>query len=210
MKEREKNAFTFLALGDSYTIGASVPTEDRWSDQLVSRLRKAGVKVSNPKIIATTGWTTSELQTGINTAKISKTYDLVSLLIGVNNQYRGYDIKVYKKEFSELVNQAILFADRKVENVFVISIPNYGVMPFAIRNNLDPQKIASELSAYNSEAKKISNSQGVTFFDNTQWSQGMAMDPSLVANDGLHPSGKMYTNWVDNCYEWVLKNLTKQ
>jgi len=208
MKQTEQNTLTFLALGDSYTIGEAVSEADRWPDQLVDRLKDAGLNISKPRIVATTGWTTDDLQNGIAAAKISTTYDLVSLLIGVNNQYRGYDMEVYKKEFLELLNQAIEFADGKSENVFVLSIPDYSVTPFAENNNLNPDKTSSELAKYDSEAKKICNSHGVVFFEITEWSRKAAIDPSLVASDGLHPSGKMYTNWVDTCYEWVHKNLS--
>lgn len=207
MKQAEQNTLTFLALGDSYTIGEAVPEVDRWLNQLTSRLREDEISISNPRIIATTGWSTDDLQKGIVEAKISTTYDLVSLLIGVNNQYQGYDLEAYKKEFSELLVQAIEFADGKVENVFVISIPDYGVMPFTTSNNLNPEKIFSELTDYNLEARKICKSLGVIFFEITEWSRKAASDPSLVASDGLHPTGKMYTNWVDTCYEWALKNL---
>lgn len=199
---------TYLALGDSYTIGEAVPEADRWPVQLVTRLRADGVVISDPKIIATTGWTTAELQQGIGQANVSGTYDMVSLLIGVNNQYRGYDMAIYKKEFSQLLEQAIAFAAGNPSNVFVVSIPDYGVTPFAADRNLDPKKIARELDAYNQMASEIAGRRGIRYFEITEWSRRAATDSSLVASDGLHPSGKMYTNWVDTCYDWVFANLS--
>ena len=206
----DQSTLSFLALGDSYTIGEAVPENDRWPVQLVEKLKVAGISVADPEIIATTGWTTDELQKAIGETGDTKTYDLLSLLIGVNNQYRGYDLEVYKKEFKELLDQAIAFANEKPENVFVISIPDYGVTPFALEHNLNPEKIADELDQYNLEAQKIAQSKGVAFFDITEWSKGAKADPSLVTSDGLHPSGKMYANWVDTCYAWVYENLSCQ
>jgi len=206
----DQSTLSFLALGDSYTIGEAVPENDRWPVQLVEKLKVAGISVADPEIIAITGWTSDELQKGIAEADITKTYKLVSLLIGVNNQYRGYDLEVYKKEFTELLDQAIAFANEKPEDVFVISIPDYGVTPFALEHNLNPKKIAIELDRYNLEAQKIAQSKGVAFFDITEWSKKAKADPSLVTSDGLHPSGKMYANWVDTCYEWVHENLSGQ
>lgn len=197
---------SFLALGDSYTIGESVEESERWPMQLASRLLAKGVTLDPVKIIATTGWTTDELQSGINKAKIEgNTYGLVSLLIGVNNQYRGYPIDQYKQQFKQLLEQAILFAGGDVKKVFVVSIPDYGVTPFA--KEKDPAKIARELDDYNAIALEISKSMGVEFFDITPGSKLAAEDPELVAEDGLHPSGKMYSNWVDLIEEWTYNTL---
>ena len=207
MAQTDQDKFIFLALGDSYTIGESVSEAERWPMQLVTRLRKIDIGISNPNFIATTGWTTDELKTGIEEASISETYDLVSLLIGVNNQYRGLDIEIYKKEFAALLDQAIGFVGGKAENVFVLSIPDYGVTPFARDNNLDPLKISSELSDSNTDAKAISNSRGVVFFEITEWSRNAAHDPSLVASAGLHPSGTMYENWTSTCWYWGYQNF---
>jgi len=199
--------FTYLALGDSYTIGEAVSASDRWPVQLVHRLRTQGISLADPEIVATTGWTTAELQEGITHASLKSNYDLVSLLIGVNNQYRGYDMDIYAKEFSELLDQAIQYAGGKAGHVFVISIPDYGVTPFARDKELNPEKIATELDAYNALARKITENKGVQFFEITKWSRKAASDASLIAADGLHPSDKMYQNWVDTCFGWVLANL---
>lgn len=198
----------FLALGDSYTIGEAVPEEDRWPVQLVNKLRNAGVQIADPQIIATTGWTTDELQAAIAKENPEGPYQLVSLLIGVNNQYRGYPLDTYKKEFKQLLSQALQFAGNKPSRVMVVSIPDYGVTPFAADKN--PAKIASELEAYNSAARQIAESYQVPFIDITPASRLAKSDPALVAGDGLHPSGKMYTHWAETVFPHVLKQLKNQ
>lgn len=204
---QDEKTLSYLALGDSYTIGEAVDISERWPVQLVERLKANEISIEDPRIIATTGWTTAELQAGIQSSGIEQTYDMVSLLIGVNNQYRGYDIEIYRKEFRELLDSAITYAGGTNENVFVVSIPDYGVTPFAINRGLNSETIARELDAYNEMAESICNELGVAFFEITKWSRNAANDESLIASDGLHPSGKMYTNWVDTCYDWVYNNL---
>ncbi len=206
----DKGNFTFLALGDSYTIGEAVQVSQRWPVQLVDRLGEKGIIVERPKIIAVTGWTTNELQEGIEKEAVEGTFSMVSLLIGVNNQYRGYPIDQYEKEFTELLDQAIQFAAGESANVFVVSIPDYGVTPFAKEKGLDPDKIASELDQYNAMAKAIAEKRGVAFTDITPGSRLAAKDPSLVASDGLHPSGKMYSEWVDRLWDKVYHNLSSR
>ncbi len=200
----------YLALGDSYTIGEAVTETDRWPVQLVERLRKDDISIDDPAIVATTGWTTDELQNALQRVRLSGSFDLVSLLIGVNNQYRGYPIETYRKEFEELLDQAIALADGDPDRVFVLSIPDYGVTAFAKGKNLDATKIATELDAYNAIAQEICASQEVTFFDITKWSRKAAKKPELIAADGLHPSGIMYENWVDTCYKWACQTLKEQ
>ena len=196
----------FLALGDSYTIGESVAESERWPVQLAAALSQSGVSVAPPEIIATTGWTTDELQKGIEKAFPKPPYDLVSLLIGVNNQYRGRSLDEYKKQFEALLVQAIDFAGGKAEKVFVVSIPDYGVTPFAADRN--PEKIGKEIDAFNKAAEAISEKFGVAFVNITPGAKEAANDPELVASDGLHPSGKMYTQWVSQILP-VAKTLIK-
>lgn len=185
----------YLALGDSYTIGESVAQSERWPVQLAAALNKAGVGVPAPEIIATTGWTTNELNDGIAKADPNGPYDLVSLLIGVNNQYRGWSIEEYREQFAALLTQAIDFAGGRTSRVFVVSIPDWGVTPFAAGR--DREKIASEIDAFNAAAREIAEERGVAFVDITPGSRQAASDASLVAEDGLHPSGKMYSQWVE-------------
>lgn len=198
--------YKYLALGDSYTIGEAVPADERWPHILQGRLVGDGLKVEMPKIIATTGWTTDELQAAIDKENPAKNYDLVSLLIGVNNQYRGYPIGQYKTEFESLLKQAIAFAQNRAERTFVVSIPDYGVTPFAAEK--DPPKIARELDEYNAIAQEICKKYQVAFVDITPGSRRASEDPALVAEDGLHPSGKMYKEWVDAAYP-VVKSMLK-
>ncbi|MEO9966336.1 MAG: SGNH/GDSL hydrolase family protein [Reichenbachiella sp.] len=197
--------YKYLALGDSYTIGESVAPDERWPHVLQGRLVGDGIKMEVPKIIATTGWTTDELQAAIDKEKPASNYDLVSLLIGVNNQYRGYPIEQYQKEFESLLKQSIAFAANRVERTFVISIPDYGVTPFAADKN--PKKIGLELDEYNRLAKSICQRYKVAFIDITPGSRKAVSDESLVAEDGLHPSGKMYKEWVDAAYPTVKSML---
>jgi len=201
------SSLTYLALGDSYTIGESVNQSERWPVQLVTRLQADSVDIQSPKIIARTGWTTDELQNGIDAAKIDQTYDFVSLLIGVNNQYRNYDIKQYIKEFEELLKQSIAFADNDKTRVFVVSIPDYGVTPFGM--NRDPEQIGKEIDEYNAIAKDFADQYGVQYFNITEISRKAKEDPELVAGDGLHPSGKMYSEWVDLIEPWVINAINQ-
>lgn len=192
--EDNKKAFTYLALGDSYTIGESVPEAERWPVQLADSLRDAGIETGEVRIIARTGWTTDELAAGIDAADITGPFDLVSLLIGVNNQYRGRPVETFRPEFVSLLNTAIEFAGGNPEKVFVVSIPDWGVTPFAASR--DRAAIAAAIDAYNAVAQEETVKKGVPFFDITPISREAADNPALVAADGLHPSGQMYQRWV--------------
>jgi lysophospholipase L1-like esterase len=183
----------YLALGDSYTIGQSVEINERFPVQLIDSLRRRGYKCENTQIIARTGWRTDDLMTAINTQNITDTFDLVSLLIGVNNQYQGKPISVYRTEFRQLLERAIAFAGGDVDKVFVLSIPDYSVTPFGSSN---AQQISSEIDAFNAVNLEITDSLKVQYFDITPISRMAANDPALLANDQLHPSGKMYRLWV--------------
>ena len=184
----------FLALGDSYTIGESVEPAGRWPVQLAALLRAQGVNVGEPTIIATTGWTTDELSAGIDRANPQGTYELVSLLIGVNNQYRGRGLDEYRHQFVALLNRAIAFANGKPSRVLVLSIPDWGVTPFA--SGRDPVAIAAEIDAFNAINREEAERLGAHYVDATPFSRLAANDPSLIASDGLHPSGKMYAKWA--------------
>jgi lysophospholipase L1-like esterase len=189
----DPNAKTYLALGDSYTIGQSVTEPERFPNQTVGLLRSEGIKINDPRIIATTGWTTKNLIDALNASTLQNNYDVVSLLIGVNNQYQGRGIEEYKTEFTLLLNRAIQYAAGKPTHVFVLSIPDYSVTPFA--SGLNKTKIAAEIDQFNSENKKISLQLGVNYIDITPISR--EPDPALIATDGLHPSGKQYKRWAD-------------
>lgn len=188
-------AKTYLALGDSYTIGEAVPEADRWPVQLAGLLRADGIAVEDPKIVATTGWTTAELMEGISNEKLGK-YDLVSLLIGVNNQYRGQSIDLYKKEFSDLLQQAKGFAGGSAKRVVVLAIPDYGVAPF-VEGKLDPEKIHKEIQEFNAAAKQVTEGEGAAFVDIFPLSAKAKSDPEMIASDNLHFSGKLYRLWAE-------------
>lgn len=188
-----KESIRYLALGDSYTIGESVSENERWSNQLAAALGDKGLAV-DVSIIARTGWTTSELWEGIQAREIAPPYDMVSLLIGVNNQYRGYDKDEYRKEFGFLLGKAIEYAGGDAKRVFVLSIPDWGITPFAAGR--DQNQIAAEIDAFNAINLDESQKAGVHYVDVTSVSRQAAHDPTLVAVDGLHPSGKMYAEWA--------------
>lgn len=196
---------TYLALGDSYTIGHGVQPVERYPVQLAKALREKGTAVEDPLIIATTGWTTADLKNGIAAAGIAgNTYDLVSLLIGVNNQYQGRSQQEYRREFTDLLLQSIKFAGGNKQNVFVLSIPDWGYTPFGRGRQTT---ISAEIDEFNSINKQITDSVGVSYYNITPFSRNGLSDPSLVASDGLHPSGKMYSQWVDLILEDVQKKI---
>ena len=183
----------FLALGDSYTIGESVAEHQRWPVQLAEALRAKGYYCAAPEIIAVTGWRTDQLRTAIVDKNLEQDYDLVFLLIGVNNQYQGRSIKEYENEFSELLALAIRHARQSPSHVMVLSIPDYGYTPFGKERQ---NEISRQIDAFNSVNKRIAQQKGTTYVDITAISRKAFRDPALVAEDGLHPSGKMYGMWV--------------
>ena len=194
----------FLALGDSYTIGESVAVEDRWPHQLAASLADEGIQ-TDVTIVARTGWTTNELWKGMQEREIVPPYDMVSLLIGVNNQYRGYSIDEYRAEFVFLLNKSIEYADGNPEHVIVLSIPDWGVTPFA--QGRDLTQIANEIDAFNAVNREESQKANVQYVDVTPVSRQAAGDISLIAQDGLHPSRKMYAEWTTLVLPKALKIL---
>ena len=186
---------SYLALGDSYTFGQSVNSEDRFPVQTVKLLTAQGFKFTAPEIIAQTGWTTANLLNAIAVAApLKNTYDIVTLLIGVNNQYQHKSKEEYAAEFLALLKKAIFFADNKIKRVIVLSIPDYGVTPFA--NGSDRGVIAIDIDAFNAINKNISDSAGVNYLNITASSRLAANDLALIASDGLHPSGIEYKVWT--------------
>jgi lysophospholipase L1-like esterase len=184
-----------LALGDSYTIGESVAEEERWPNHLQRLLHAEGIECAAPLIVAKTGWTTDELEKGIEQASLADQYDLVTLLIGVNNQYRGRDSEQYRLELRKLIEFAIKKANGKPNRVILLSIPDWGVTPFA--KGRDHVKIASQIDQYNQVKQEEAERAKVHFVaitDITRDISGTKVD--LIATDGLHPSGKMYLEWA--------------
>lgn len=183
----------FLALGDSYTIGQSVPVVERWPEQLADSLEAYNYGVAEVKIIATTGWTTANLTNALNANTPDSNYTLVSLLIGVNNQFQGRDIDEYGQEFGQLLYRAIAHAGGVRDHVFVLSIPDYAFTPFGGGN----QTVTEEIDDFNALNRQITEDLGVTYINITDISRRGLDEPELVASDGLHPSGLMYAEWVE-------------
>lgn len=199
--------FLFLALGDSYTIGEGVEPKDNWPMQLSVGLRERGVELQTPQIIAATGWTTSNLGIAIDQENPQGVFDLVSLSIGVNNQYQGIPIRSFRGDFVGLLNRAIQFAGGDPSKVFVVSIPDYGVTPFGRRGNAN--RISQEIDDYNAIIKAVCTETGILYIDVNPISKMALNDASLLASDGLHPSGKMYAMWVDLMEDQVSEILKK-
>ncbi len=203
--EPAAHKYTFLSLGDSYTIGESVEVKDRWSVQLAEQLRKEDMDVAPPDIIARTGWTTAELAEAIRKSGNAKTYDLVSLLIGVNNQYRGQSLDRYRTELRELLQTAIRYAKGKPGRVMVLSIPDWGVTPYA--EGRDRARISAEIDAFNAICLEEARHAGVRFFNITPLSRQAQHDAAQVASDGLHYSGRQHRLWADQVRPEVVKML---
>ena len=187
-------ALHYLALGDSYTIGEAVAADRRWPAVLVQRLRQARVVIDDPQIIAVTGWTTDELAQGMDEATLTPPYDLVTLQIGVNNQYRGRPETEYRDQFASLLACAVALAGHRAARVVVVSIPDWGVTRFAHQQGRDRARVASELDRFNAVARAETARAGAHFVDITGISR---QSPLLVADDGLHPSAAQYALWVD-------------
>lgn len=198
-------AKTYLALGDSYTIGESVFEQERFPVQTVQILKNKNIGIDAPDIVAKTGWTTANLLDALNSVPPQKIYSFVTLLIGVNNQYQGRSLEEYKLQFTELLHKAISYAGDNKDHVFVLSIPDYSVTPFA--SGRDAGAIANEIDAFNSANKSISISAGVHYIDITPISRNAKSDPSLIAEDGLHPSGLQYKKWSGLLAEMMLQEI---
>ncbi len=209
MAEERQLKLRYLALGDSYTIGEGVEEKQRWPMQLVRHLESEGISMAEPRIIAKSGWTTDELQLAIDESKPESNYDLVTLLIGVNNQYRGRDVESYRKEMKSLVEQAIDFAGGRAERVIVVSIPDYGVTPFiAAKPDRRPRQIAEQLDQYNSVGKKLAERLNTQWVDITPLSRAKGMQPQMLVDDALHPSGEMYAEWTQLILPIAKRSLT--
>jgi len=197
--------FSYLALGDSYTIGEQVLPGENFPNQSIELLRKKGLQFDPPQIIAKTGWTTDELDAAINEAGISGQYDIVSLLIGVNNQYRGRPVKNFEIEFEHLLQRAIQFANNKPDRVFVLSIPDWGITPFA--EGRDRKQVAEEIDAYNYICETSAKQFLANFINITVSQREDGTKAEFLAADGLHPSGKEYKKWATKLADAILKEI---
>jgi lysophospholipase L1-like esterase len=188
---------TWLALGDSYTIGQSVPYEDNYPEQTMSVLNDSGIHFMHPEIIATTGWTTGDLLGAIAGKPVPATpYDIVTLLIGVNNQYQGGSLTEYQTQFTTLLQQSIAYAGNKASHVIVISIPDYAFTPFG-KSAGDGARISYQVNAFNAINKQVTENYGARYIDVTDLSRKTGTDPAFIANDGLHYSAKEYHLWSE-------------
>lgn len=186
----------YLALGDSYTVGQGVPPSESYPVQTKNWLLQNGIaEMKDPLIIATTGWSTLNLQAAIETKNPAGPFDAVSLLIGVNDQYRRMDTAGYRTRFTQLLQKSISLADNKPSHVFVLSIPDYSVTPFG--KNMDPERVSKEIDDFNAVNKQISLSFKVQYLDITPSTRLAAFDPTLICPDGLHPSGIEYKKWAE-------------
>jgi lysophospholipase L1-like esterase len=186
----------YLALGDSYTIGEGVPADARWPVLLARALRDGGVEIEDPRIIATTGWTTDELSAAMDAAEPLGEWDFVTLLVGVNNQYRGRGVDEYGAQFEALLHRAIVLAGGRCERVLVLSIPDWGVTRFGADSGRDLAQVSRELDAFNDAARELSARHGVAFVDIAPVSRARGGEPAMQADDGLHPSAEMHALWL--------------
>lgn len=199
------NHYSYLALGDSYTIGEQVDFSENFPNQTVQQLRLAGFGFYAAEIIAKTGWTTDELSNAIDKTSFLKIYDIVSLLIGVNNQYRGRSATEFKIEFEHLLQKAIQFAGNRPDRVFVLSIPDWGVTPFA--EGRERHKIAEEIDAFNLVCRNSAAAYNTHFIDIAASQRTDGNKAEFLAADGLHPSGMEYKKWAASLTDSILKAL---
>ena len=192
-----RHRLRYLALGDSYTIGEGVEAGGSWPMQLARALRDEGIPLGDPQVIATTGWTTDELDAAIDAAAPPDDFDLASLLIGVNNQYRGRGAEEYARQFEGLLERTVGFVGGDPGRAFVLSIPDWGVTPFAAASGRDVGAIGRELDAFNAIAARQCGLRGVAFVDITPASRAHGAQPRMLAGDGLHPSAAMYEKWAE-------------
>lgn len=200
----QETSGSFLALGDSYTAATGELQNNSWPRLLHKIIDEKYIDLKEPEILAKAGWTTTDLLKALDTANLSPPYDLVALLIGVNNQYQGLPIGLFEDEFAQLLTNGIKLADNDPSNVFVLTIPDWGATPFA--RFRDKKKITTEIGRYNQIIKKMAKEQGVLVVDITPSTRNMAVNPNLIASDSLHPSKKMYQNWAKK----IAKKLRKR
>ena len=199
-------AKSFLALGDSYTIGESVEMQQRFPHLMVSLLRQQHMAIQDPVYIAATGWTTLDLQAAIQQHQPAGPYDIVTLMIGVNDQYRGWDRAGYRLRFTQLLQKAIQLAGNRSANVFVLSIPDYSATPFVADG--DKERVRREVDQFNAINRQVTEGQGIAYIDITPLTRQAAHDPSLLASDGLHYSGREHQWWAEKLAP-VIKAIVK-
>ena len=198
-----KNTSKFLALGDSYTIGQSVEISERWPVQFLKELKTNTSAIDTLQIIAQTGWRVDQLKEAMNSSNLEPPYGLVSLLIGVNNQFQGQNANDFRPEFIEILEKSLKLVENRTERLFVVSIPDWGASPYGF--GVDRTKVSKEIDEFNSVVKEESEKRGLRYFDITAISRRALIDRTLIASDELHPSGKMYKLWVDKMIPVISK-----
>ena len=204
--DQTRDTFTYLALGDSYTIGESVPESERWPVQLVNEINIKSTQLNAPNIIAKTGWRTDDLLNAMDKEPADKKYDIVSVLIGINNQFQGKSISQYKTDLRILFKKAISLCKKGEKGVFALSIPDYGVTPFGKDQK---ERIQKEIDKWNLVYKNISKEFNISFYNITEISRQAEHEPDLIASDKLHPNGKMYLLWVKHIIKDVKSKLNQ-
>lgn len=199
----------YLALGDSYTIGEGIAQAARWPNVLANELGRHGIAIAPPRIIATTGWTCAELSAAMDEAEPLGPWDMVSLLIGVNDQYRGHGIDVFAEGFCRLLDRAIALTDGRHRRVFVLAIPDWGVTPFAHASGRDLAAIADELDEFNAFAQATCQARNVAFIDTAPVSRAHGGEAEMLADDGLHPSARLVALWAEQALPEVLALLQR-
>jgi len=200
-----KHYFTYLALGDSYTVGEAVSLHDSFPYQTVQALREEGIHIHAPEIIAKSGWTTTELAKHLMHTRLNEVYDFVTLLIGVNNQYKNLSIEDYTSDFEYLLHKALHLANDNPERVIVLSVPDYSVTPFAKDKNV--QKIAEEIDQFNLLNKQIADQYKTHYINITRGTRLAKDEPSFIAADGLHPSAKEYKKWAEEVADIIIASI---
>ena len=194
-------SYSFLALGDSYTVGEGVSYEESWPSQFVDYALERGIDFKNPELIAQTGWKTYDLLDAIKSSNLSVKYDFISLLIGVNNQFNSRPLSEFEDDLNEILTE-INYLKKGDSKVIIISIPDWGYSPYG--SNYDRERISDEIDQFNNILKKISEQNNLNFVDVTQISRLAINQPNLITEDNLHPSGLMYLEWVKKIYEsWI-------
>ena len=201
---------SYLALGDSYTIGEGVPAAGTWPFLLAAALRARGIALDEPKVIATTGWTTDELAAAIDADPPQGPFALVSLLIGVNNQYRGRPLAEYRQQFEQLLQRAIALAGEDARRVLVLSIPDRGVTPFAREHGRDAAVVAREIDDFNAAAHACCGDYNVAFVDITPTSREHGAEAAMLVDDALHPSAAMYRLWMEQALPAAERGVSEE
>jgi lysophospholipase L1-like esterase len=205
--EHARLPIRMLALGDSYTIGEGVSEAGRWPEQLAALLRAHDISCAMPMIIATTGWTGDELMAALDEQQPSNDFDFVTLLIGVNNQYRGQSFEQFQPQLEELLERAVKYAGGNKKRVLVLSIPNWGVTPFARASGRDLEQITRAIHHYNKCSQALVEAQAIAYLDITDLTEEAAVKPELLTDDGLHPSAVDYGRWAQRALPIVLSML---